>query len=68
MNRINLFRNASRSNRETLNCVTWGKNNFEKTGGALLFAGILIACSLAVGCSSEKPKTANSNNNTVSVR
>jgi hypothetical protein len=65
MNRINLFGNESRSNRVTLDCITW--SNFEKTGGTLVFAGILIACSMAVGCSSEKPKTASSNNNQTTV-
>jgi hypothetical protein len=50
-----------------LNCVTWGKSNFEKTTGALFFGGILIACSMAVGCSSEKPKTASSNNNNATM-
>jgi hypothetical protein len=34
-----------------------GKNNFEKTISTVVFAGILIACSVAVGCSSEKPAT-----------
>jgi hypothetical protein len=32
-------------------------NNFEKTVSAVVFGGILIVCSVAVGCSSEKPKT-----------
>ncbi|HEY6337970.1 MAG TPA: hypothetical protein VIW68_05710 [Candidatus Sulfotelmatobacter sp.] len=46
----------------TRDCVAWGKNNaFEKTG-ALLFAALLIVCSLAVGCNSDKPKPASSNN------
>ncbi len=67
MNRVNLFRNAGRGNRVSEQCVTWGKSNFEKTGGTLVFAGILIACSMAVGCSSEKPKTASSNNTQTTV-
>jgi len=49
MNRINLLSNT----RETL---TWGKN-----ASALLFAAVLIICSVAVGCSSEKPKPVTSN-------
>ena len=36
--------------------------NFEKTVSTLVFAGILIVCSVAVGCSSEKPKTQSSIN------
>jgi hypothetical protein len=68
MNRINLFRNLSvrskafRSVPATLESVTWGKNNFDKTASTLVFAGLLIVCSVAVGCSSDKPKTANSTN------
>ena len=68
MNRINLFRNLSvrsmafRSVPATLESVTWGKNNFDKTTSTLVFAGLLIVCSVAVGCSSDKPKTANSTN------
>jgi hypothetical protein len=61
MNRINLFRNAVRSNRVTLDSVTWGKSNFDKTGSTLVFAGLLIVCSIAVGCSSDKPKAVSSN-------
>jgi len=34
-----------------------GTSNFEKSFSALMFAGILIVCSVAVGCSSEKPTT-----------
>jgi hypothetical protein len=61
MNRINLFRNAVRSNPVTLNSVTWGKRNFDKTTSTLVFAGLLIVCSIAVGCSSDKPKAVSSN-------
>jgi hypothetical protein len=39
-----------------------GKNNFERTISTLVFAGILIVCSVAVGCSSEKPATPTSIN------
>ena len=34
-----------------------GTNNFEKAVSTLVFAGILIVCSVAIGCSSEKPTT-----------
>jgi hypothetical protein len=77
MNRINPFRNASGTkavrsttfpgtafpgNPATLESVAWGKVNFEKTAGAVVFAALLIVCSVAVGCSSDKPQPASSNN------
>jgi hypothetical protein len=34
-----------------------GTSKFERTVSTVVFAGILIVCSVAVGCSSEKPKT-----------
>src|SRR3984957_11252869 len=39
-----------------------GTSNFERAVSTLIFAGILIVCSVAVGCSSEKPKTQSSIN------
>jgi hypothetical protein len=61
MTRINLSRNrATRKTPATLGSVARGKNNFENIG-VLTFAGLLIVCSLAVGCSSEKPKQEGSN-------
>ena len=62
MNRINLFRNSVRSNPDTCESVSWGKTNFDKTGSTLVFAAILIVCSIAVGCSSDKPQPNRSNN------
>ena len=67
MKRINVFRNkgvrstAVSSNPGSFESVAWGKINFEKAGGALVFAALLIVCSIAVGCSSDKPKSAASN-------
>src|SRR5580693_5169897 len=58
MNRINLFRTTP----ATLDSLAWGKTNFDKTTSTLVFAGLLIVCSVAVGCSSDKPKPANSTN------
>jgi hypothetical protein len=58
MNRINLFRTTP----ATLDSLAWGKTNFDKTTSTLAFAGLLIVCSVAVGCSSDKPKPANSTN------
>jgi len=54
----------------TRDFVAWGKSIPEKVVptslrgniNALVFAAVLIVCSLAVGCSSEKPKPVNSNN------
>jgi hypothetical protein len=37
--------------------LTWGKN-----ASALVFAAVLIICSVTVGCSSDKPKPVSSNN------
>jgi hypothetical protein len=78
MNRINLFRNLPvktkafrttpfHGNPATLDSVTWGKTNlaktsFDKTTSTLAFAALLIVCSVAVGCSSEKPQPASSSN------
>ncbi len=68
MNRINLFRKtAVRSTTfpdtpAALESFTWGKINFEKTASTLVFAALLIVCSIAVGCSSDKAQPASSNN------
>jgi hypothetical protein len=74
MTRINLFRNEVRNNARndafrattfsvppaTLDSVAWGKINFDKTTSTLVFAALLIVCSIAVGCSSDKPKSTTS--------
>ena len=63
MTRINLFRTATlRSTPATLDSVAWDKINFDKNTSTLVFAALLIVCSLAVGCSSEKPKPESSTN------
>jgi hypothetical protein len=68
MTRINLFRNmavrSKTSTPATCESVTWGKINFEKTVGTAVFAALLIVCSIAVGCSSDKPKPESSTNQT----
>jgi len=51
MTRINL------SNTREISFLTWGKN-----ASALVFAAVLIICSIAVGCSSDKPKAVTINN------
>ena len=60
--------NALRKIVGTRDSVAWGKdakNVATATWGhinALVFAAVLIVCSVAVGCSSEKPKPVSSNN------
>ncbi len=62
MNRINLFHTkAIRQSTPALDLTGRDNNNFENHAGVLVFAGLLIVCSLAVGCSSEKPKQISSN-------
>src|SRR3984957_2885944 len=69
MTRINLFRNTP----STPDSVAWGKTNFAKpnfaekknfnpTTSTLVFAALLIACSLTVGCSTDQPKPISSVN------
>jgi hypothetical protein len=71
MTRINLFRTATARNTTfrntpvTLDSVAWGKINFDKNTSTLVFAAALIICSVTVGCSSEKPKTESSTNQSV---
>jgi hypothetical protein len=68
MNRISLFRNSAfrtptfSNTPATSDSVAWGKTNFGTTTSTLVFAALLIVCSIAVGCSSEKPKPESSNN------
>ena len=65
MTRINALRNTVASR----DSVVWGKNinarNIATAAlgniNALAFAAVLIVCSLAVGCSSDKPKPISSN-------
>jgi hypothetical protein len=62
MTRINLFRTTQfhdvPSVREfAKRSIAWGKINLGTTASPLVFAAILIVCSFAVGCSSQKPKT-----------
>ena len=52
MTRINVFRSM-----KEIDFLTWGKNT-----AALVFAAVLIVCSVTVGCSSDKPKPVSSNN------
>jgi hypothetical protein len=54
--------NVLNNTAKTRDCVAWGKNAAFEKSGALLFAALLIVCSLAVGCNSDKPKPVSSNN------
>jgi hypothetical protein len=53
--------NVVRKIASTRDSVAWGQSNFEQNS-TLVFAALLIVCSLAIGCSSEKPKTEGSTN------
>lgn len=71
MTRINLFRTPTvrnttfRSTPATPDSVAWGKINFDKNTSTLVFAALLIVCSVTVGCSSEKTKPESSTNQSV---
>lgn len=52
MTRINAVRSMNHND-----FLTWGKN-----ASTLVFAAVLIICSVTVGCSSDKPKPVSSNN------
>jgi len=52
MTRINPFRTIA----ETRSSVAWGNH-----ASALIFAAVLIVCSVTVGCSSDKPKPVSTN-------
>jgi hypothetical protein len=57
MTRINLFRTiAFRTIAPTRSFATWDKNT-----SALVFAAVLVVCSVTVGCSSDKPKPVSTN-------
>jgi hypothetical protein len=63
MTRINI--NALRNIAGTRDSVAWGKNVATATWGninALVFAAVLIVCSVTVGCSNDQPKPISSNN------
>jgi hypothetical protein len=56
--------NSVRNIASTRDSFAWEKINFEQKS-TLIFAALLIVCSLAVGCSSEKPKTDNTSSQPV---
>jgi hypothetical protein len=60
MTRINAIRNTAANNSVAWGKEVWTKETWTKNTGALVFAGVLILCSITVGCSSDKPKPVNS--------
>ncbi|MGH9493824.1 MAG: hypothetical protein ACRD3B_02405 [Candidatus Sulfotelmatobacter sp.] len=62
--------------RITASSMSWGKSNMTKNIAnsvlgnlnAYLFAAVLIACSVTIGCSSDKPKPVTSNTQTPAVQ
>ncbi|HKI26137.1 MAG TPA: hypothetical protein VKA07_07420 [Candidatus Sulfotelmatobacter sp.] len=64
MTRINI--NALRSIAETRHSLSWGSRvkPWGKNAGALVFAAVLVICSVTVGCSSDQPKPVSSSNQT----
>ena len=70
MNRINLNVNINAlRNIAEARSVAWGKRvwhkqemTWSKNTGALIFAAVLIVCSVTVGCSSDNPKPVSRNN------
>jgi hypothetical protein len=60
MTRINAIRNTETTSvswgKQTWDKQVWGKQVWGKNTSALIFAAVLIVCSVTVGCSSDKPK------------
>jgi hypothetical protein len=67
MTRINALRNVVGKPAGPSDSVAWGKNvrnfgnNIQGNLSALVFAAVLIVCSIGVGCSSDKPKPISTN-------
>ncbi len=70
MTRINALRNVLRKPAGLSDSVAWGKdvrdfgNNIQGNLSTLIFAAVLIVCSVSVGCTSDKPKQVSSNTQT----
>jgi hypothetical protein len=56
MTRINALRSTAKNS-----SVAWGKETWGKNTSALIFAAVLIICSVTVGCSKDQPKPISSN-------
>jgi len=64
MTRINAVRSIAIRNTKEAHSITWGSVKWGKNTGALIFAAVLIVCSVTVGCSSsnDKPKPVSTSN------
>jgi hypothetical protein len=66
MTRINAVRSIAIRNTNEAHSITWGSAKWGKNTGALIFAAVLIVCSVTVGCSSsnnnDKPKPVTTSN------
>jgi len=60
MTRINAIRNTETTS-VSWGKQAWGKQIWSRNTSALIFAAVLIVCSVAVGCSSDKPKPVTAN-------
>lgn len=60
MTRINAIRNTETTS-VSWGKQAWGKQIWGRKTSALIFAAVLIVCSVAVGCSSDKPKPVTTN-------
>ena len=56
MNRMNAFRSMNRNH-----SLAWGRIGMNPTTSAVVFAAVLIICSVTVGCSSDQPKPVSHN-------
>ena len=56
MTRINALRSTAKNS-----SVAWGKETWGKNTSALIFAAVLIICSVTVGCSKDQPKPVSTN-------
>jgi hypothetical protein len=56
MTRINALRSSAQNS-----SVAWGKDIWGRNISALIFAAVLIICSVTVGCSKDQPKPVSSN-------
>src|SRR5579863_204705 len=66
MTRINAVRSIAVRNTNEAHSITWGSAKWGKNTGALIFAAVLIVCSVTVGCSTsnnnDKPKPVTTSN------
>jgi hypothetical protein len=61
MTRIDVFRSKKNRFASSASDLNRGESKFEKNASIFVFAGLLVVCSLAVGCSNDKPKSESQN-------